>query len=315
MVETVELKQLRLLREVVARGSFSAAATELSYSQPAVSQQIGLLERRVGMQLLERTPRGVRPTEAGEVLSRHAQEVLDRVGLALSELEAIAEARGGRVRLASFPTAGAALTAPAATRFLRSFPEVELSVIEAEPEQSMPMLRAGELDLAVVAERHGEDAFGELYERVEVHALLEEEMYVLLPRSHRLADRPTLHVDQLAGAPQVELSRGPPGERGPIQLARAEGGDERTRVVFQSDDPDVVQAMVAAGAGIAIVPGLALVSVRDDIVFRSLAGSVPGRSVAVARAAETHPSPAAEALLATLREVGAEHDGPRQPSG
>jgi DNA-binding transcriptional LysR family regulator len=306
----VELKQLRLLREVVERGSLSAAAAALSYSQPAVSQQIARLERRVGLPLLERTPRGVRPTEAGGVLAGHAEAILARVGLAQAELEAIAEARGGTVRLASFPTAGAALTAPAATRFLARYPEVELSVIEAEAEQSVPMLRAGELDLAIVAERRRGEVFGELYQGIELEPLLEEEMFALLPRSHPLADRRTWRLDQLAGEPQVELTRGPRSDRGPIQLARADDGGERAPVVFESDDPGVVQAMVAAGAGVAVVPGLALVSVRADVAFRSLADSVPGRSVAAARAAGIHSSPAAEAFLGVLREVGDEHRAP-----
>jgi DNA-binding transcriptional LysR family regulator len=315
MTNTVELKQLRLLRQVVEHGSLSAAAAALAHSQPAVSQQIAALERRVGLPLLERTPRGVRPTEAGAVLAGHAEAILERVGLALSDLEAIAQSRGGRVRLAAFPTAGAAITAPAATRFLRRLPEVALSVIEAEPEDSIPMLRAGELDLAVVAERrHLSDPFsGGAYERVEVQHLLNEEMFALLPHDHRLAGRRALRIEQLADEPQVELSRGSSDERGPVQLAMSEAAASDARVVFQSDDPDVVQAMVAAGAGVAIVPGLALVNPRDDIVYRSLSRSVPGRSVAVARSAGAHLSPAAETLLETVHEVGRERHRHPQP--
>ncbi len=125
----VELSQLQLFRDVVERGSFSATARALSYSQPAVSQKIAGLERRVGMTLLERTPRGVRPTEAGKVLLGHAEAILSRTNLALTELEAVAGARGGRLRISSFPTAGAALVPPAVAVFIVLFYYLELSVL------------------------------------------------------------------------------------------------------------------------------------------------------------------------------------------
>src|SRR5918998_518481 len=145
-----ELKHLRVLREVADRGSFSAAAEALAYTQPAVSQQIALLERQAGVKLLDRTPRGVRLTDAGRALVEHADAVLARLSAAEAELEAIAGVRGGRVRLASFPTAGAALAPPAVALFQERHPEVELSLIEAEPEDSVRMLNAGELEVAVV---------------------------------------------------------------------------------------------------------------------------------------------------------------------
>src|SRR5918994_6414813 len=104
-----ELRHLRVFREVSRSGSLSAAAESLDYTQPAVSQQMAALERRAGMSLLDRTTRGVRLTEAGEALLRHAEAILNEQSLAEQELEALAGVRGGRVRMASFPTAGAAL--------------------------------------------------------------------------------------------------------------------------------------------------------------------------------------------------------------
>src|SRR5919206_864725 len=129
----LDVRRLRVLREVAARGSFSGAAEALSYTQSAVSQQIAALEREAGTQLLERGARGVRLTQAGEALVRHTDVILARLADAEAELQAIASLRGGRLRLASFPTAGATIAPAAIARFRERHPHVELSLVPAEP--------------------------------------------------------------------------------------------------------------------------------------------------------------------------------------
>src|SRR5215207_9959056 len=131
----LDVKQLRVLKTVSEYGSFSAAAEALSYTQPAISQQIAALERSAGATLVDRNSRGVRLTDAGRALVDHAQVVLSRLAAAEAELEAIAGVRGGRVRLAAFPTAGASLVPPAVARFAERHPEVELAFSEEEPEE------------------------------------------------------------------------------------------------------------------------------------------------------------------------------------
>src|SRR5438477_699689 len=148
----LDLKRLRVLREVAQHGSFSAAGEALGYTQSAVSQQIAALEREAGSTLVERNARGVRLTDAGRALVEHSDGILARLAAAEEELEAIAGLRGGRLRLASFPTAGATLMPLAIAGFSRSHPGVELSLIEAEPEDSLPALRGGELDVALTFE-------------------------------------------------------------------------------------------------------------------------------------------------------------------
>ena len=105
----LDVRRMRVLREVAQRGSFSAAAEALSFTQSAVSQQIAALEREAGCKLVQRNPRGIRLTEAGEALVRHADAILARLSEAEAELEAIAGLRGGRLRLASFESAAASL--------------------------------------------------------------------------------------------------------------------------------------------------------------------------------------------------------------
>src|SRR4051812_29340939 len=145
----LDVKRLRVLREVAEQGSFSGAAEALSYTQSAVSQQIAALERETGSTLVDRGARGIRLTDAGRALVEHAEAILSRLAAAEAELEAIAGLRGGRVRLASFPSAGAALVPLAIATFSKRHPAIELSLREAEPEDSVPLLKSGELEVAL----------------------------------------------------------------------------------------------------------------------------------------------------------------------
>ena len=148
----LNVARLKVLKEVAYRGSLSSAAEALSYTQSAVSQQIAALEAETGMTLLERHPRGVSLTAAGQTLVGHAEGILARLDTAEAALSAIAGLRGGRLRMASFPTAGATLMPLAIANFRAAYPDVELTLAEGEPEEIVPRLRAGELDLALLFE-------------------------------------------------------------------------------------------------------------------------------------------------------------------
>src|SRR5688572_21874900 len=139
----LDVRRMRVLREVAVQGSFSAAAEALSFTQSSVSQQITALERETATILVQRNARGVRLTEAGEALVRHADAVLARLAEAEAELEAIAGLRGGRLRLAAFESAAASLMPLAIAAFRAEHPGIELSLIMAEPEDSAPLLRSG----------------------------------------------------------------------------------------------------------------------------------------------------------------------------
>src|SRR3954462_6534854 len=178
----LDVRRMRVLREVAVRGSFSAAAEALSFTQSAISQQIAALERETGTTLVQRNARGIRLTEAGEALVRHAEAILARIGEAEAELEAIAGLRGGRLRLASFESAAATLMPLAIAAFRAEHPGVELSLIIAEPEDSAPLLRSGQIDLALGYDpriRAGVDGFARL-------ELISDPMFVALPLDHPL---------------------------------------------------------------------------------------------------------------------------------
>jgi DNA-binding transcriptional LysR family regulator len=287
--------RLRVLKEVAYRGSFSAAADALSYTQSAISQQIATLEAETGMALLERHPRGVSLTAAGQTLVGHAEGILARLEAAESSLEAIAGLRGGRLRVASFPTAGATLMPLAIATFRNSYPDVELTLAEGEPEQIVPRLRAGELDLALLFEFDDETLALEDMTRTE---LLDDPMYLALPRAHALATKDRLRLWDLAGEAWVQTSRASPCALHVVRSCHAAGFEPN--VAFESDDYQTVQGLVAAGVGVALIPELALSVVREDIVIRALSPAPPIRQVLAATPAGARLVPAAPAMLGIL---------------
>src|ERR671924_1273912 len=193
----IDLKRVRVLSEVVRQGSFSAAADSLHLSQSAVSQQVATLEREVGMSLLERTRQGPKLNDAGRMLVGHAEAALARLEEAEHELKAIAGLEGGELRLASFPSASATLLTQALAEFGARHPSVRLSVTEAEPEQSVPKLRAAEVDLAIVFDYPTLPSQEEERD-IERVLVLTESMYLALPRSHPLAKADTVRLADLA---------------------------------------------------------------------------------------------------------------------
>jgi DNA-binding transcriptional LysR family regulator len=295
-----ELKHLRVLREVAERGSFSAAAAALSYTQPAVSQQVAALERQAGTKLVLRTPRGVRLTDAGAALLRHAEAILARVADAEAELEAISGLRGGRVRIASFPTGGASLLPLAMAIFRERHPEIEPVLSVAGPPRALERLQAGEIEIAVLVESgFGAEAGGGPIERTH---LLDDPMLVALPAGHPLARRAAVPLSALAEEPWMHDSSSCPDAAVFLRACHAAGFEPT--VALENDDYMAIQGFVAAGVGVALIPQLALQGVRDDVAIRPLAGDPPIRRVVAATLRE-YRSPATEAMLEVLSEVGA----------
>jgi len=294
----LSVTRLRILKEVAYRGSFSAAAEALSYTQSAISQQIATLEGETGMALLERHPRGVTLTAAGQTLVGHAEGILARLDATESALAAIAGLRGGRLRVASFPTAGATLLPVAIATFRAAYPDVELTLAEGEPEQIAPRLRAGELDVALLFEFAGESPLPEEVTRVE---LLRDPMSLALPRAHPLAAKAKIQLKELAEDAWVQTSRASPCARHVVRSCHAAGFEPN--VAFESDDYQTVQGLVAAGVGVALIPRLALSVVREDIVIRSLSPAPPVRQIVAATPAGARLVPAAPCALPTVPQL------------
>jgi DNA-binding transcriptional LysR family regulator len=301
----LDVRRMRVLREVAVKGSFSAAAESLSFTQSAVSQQIAALEREAGTTLVQRSARGVRLTEAGEAVVRHTEAIMARLAEAEAELEAIAGLRGGRLRMAAFESAGSSLMPLAIAAFRRQHPAVELSMSMSEPEDCVPLLRSGELDLGIVFESAVNQADDGIHR---VH-LLEDPMYLVLPRDHPLANRRRVRLADLAGEawiggePECECTR-------LISRACAVAGYE-PRIAFETDDYTAVQGFVAAGVGVSLIAELGLTSIRDDIVVRDLGRDTPVRQIYAATLAEGYRSPATQAMLEILRDVASRYESRR----
>ena len=296
----LNVNRLRVLREVAAHGSFSAAADALTYTQSAVSQQIAALEAEVGTSLLERRPRGVRLTPAGTALVEHAEGILARLDAAEVEVAAIAGLRGGQLRMASFPTAGATLMPLAIAIFRARHPDVELTLAEGDPHEIVPRLTAGEFDLALLFEFPG--VGGSLTRGLDRVELLEDPMHVALPGDHPLAAKKQLRLEDLSDVAWVQTSSSSPCARHVVRSCHAAGFEPR--VAFESDDYATVQGLVAAGVGVALIPELALSGgVRSDITIRELAPRSPVRRVTAATSRAARRTPAVAAMLDILSDV------------
>jgi DNA-binding transcriptional LysR family regulator len=295
----LNLGRLRVLSEVVAHGSFSGAAEALSYTQSAISQAVARLEAETGTPLVVRDRRGVRPTAAGVTLVEHAEAIFAQVEAAEADLAAVLGVRGGRLRVASFPSAGSTLMPLAVADFRRGHPDVALTLAEGEPEEIAPRVRAGEFDLALLFE------FAGVRERpgagLRTVTLLQDPMHVALPTEHRLARKRRLTLADLRDEQWVQTSASSPCARHVVRSCLAAGFEPN--VTFESDDYETVQGLVAAGVGVALIPRLASTRTHNGVALRELSPSSPVRRVVAATATGPGVAPAAKTLIRILADV------------
>lgn len=296
----LDLRRLRVLRAVVRTGSVRAAAEQLGLSPSAVSQHVTALERETGTVLLEKAGRGVRATDAARLLAEVADDVLGRLADAEAALASLRAGRTGRLHLTSFPSAGASLVPHAVAHLRRAHPDVELVLGVAEPDEALPALRAGEIDLAVVVEPAGPDALP-VDDLHRVH-LLDDAYAVLLPTAHPLAAAADVDLADLAADAWVDTASAPGHcSVAAVQACRAAGFTPTYAVV--ADEYPTTQGFVAAGLGVALVPALALGSVSDRVVVRPVRGVRPVRHVYAAVREARRGEALVQAALAAL--VGA----------
>jgi DNA-binding transcriptional LysR family regulator len=309
----LDTRRLRVLCEVARYGSFSAAATSLGYTQPAVSRQVATLEAELGALLVRRVPQGAVLTDAGQLLVERAKEIFARLEDTEAELLALAGLEGGRLRLASFASAAASIVPLAIARFRELYPAVELSIQMADPIDSIPKLRSGELDMALSHDatfetvdlppsafevRNGAEARG----GIELVHLFDDPMYVAMPIAHPLADGAVLDLAHFAEEPwMLATTQSCPDSRRFLRACHAAGFEPR--IAFQYDDYPAMLGFVAAGVGVALVPDMVTRGIRDDVAIRPLEPAPPPRPILVAMPAG-YRSPAAAAMLTVLREVG-----------
>lgn len=296
----LDVRRLRVFSEVAARGSFSAAADALTLTQSAVSQHITALEREVGLPLIERGTRPVELTEAGYALTRHATGIFARLDGAEQELGEIAGRRHGRLRFGTFPTALATLVPPAFAAFRRDHPDVTLTVVDDHLQRLIPRLEAGELDLALI---YDHEAIPDIAARdLERIPLLDDVFQAVLPAGHRLARRRrTLELSELSDEPWIGGAPTSAWYRIAIDACRRAGFTPKAD--FASDDHIAVQALVAAGLGVSVIPGLAVVHPLPGLAVRKLSSGAPRRHISAARPRDAYHGAAVVAMIDSLRRA------------
>jgi DNA-binding transcriptional LysR family regulator len=294
----LDVRRLRVLSEVAACGSFSAAAEALTLTQSGVSQHVAALEREVGLPLVERGTRPVQLTEAGFALSRHATAIFARLDSAEQELGEIAGRRHGRLRFGCFPTALATLMPPAFAQFRRRHPEVQLTVVDDHLHRLAPRLDAGELDLALIYEH---EALPDIAARdLDRTPLLDDVYQAVLPASHPLARRSRpLELAELSDEPWIGGAPSSAWYRIISHACRLAGFVPEAG--YASDDYIAVQALVAAGLGVSVIPGLAVRHPLPGVAVRPLAAGAPIRQIAAARPRDAYQGPAVASMLDSLQ--------------
>lgn len=298
-LQGVEVRHLAALEAVADTGSFAAAGARLGYSQPAISQQIATLERVTGMRLLDRPGgrRPVVPTDAGERLLRHARRAAAALRAAEADLAALRSGEAGTLRVGTFQSVGIRLLPDVMRGMQDARPGIELRVTEATHEtELLGLLAGGELDLSFVR-RPDDPAF----DHVEV---LSDPYVLLAPIEAPLArEQRALRPREVARLPLVAYRR---PEEGGEALLRSRGADPD--VVFRSDDSAIVQAVVGAGIGYALVPLLTVDRSDDRVAILDVTG-IPPREIALAWHVDRPPQAAGEAFLEIALDVAAEITG------
>jgi DNA-binding transcriptional LysR family regulator len=308
----LHLGRLRLLHELHARGTLAAVAEALHFTPSAVSQQLAVLEREAGVPLLEAAGRGVRLTDAALVLVGHAGALLERAELAESDLAAAGGRVAGRGRIASFQSVALRLVIPAMRALARDAPDLRTELIEAEPEDSLPALALGDLDLVLADEwqhqTHARPA------GVDRHDLLLDPVNLVLAADHPVAVRHpgAVPTAELAGEAWVTGHPGAGWEEMVMRTCRGLGRFDPD-IRHRTNDSVTALALVAGGRAVTLLPELVRPEAQPGVAVRAVAERPVHRTVFAATRAVDAGRPSVRALLAAVR--GAAEDLAWPPAG
>lgn len=293
------MRRLLLLRDVSRVGSITEAARQLTFTPSAVSQQIAKLEREVGLPLVDRGPRGVHLTEAGAALVGYADSVDRLMAAARSEMLEYSGLRRGGLRLATFPTVAAALMPAFVTEFRTRYPALELEIRSARFDAIIEMLARRDADIATLWEYPWLPVD---LEDVEAVPMLQDPTMVVLPEGHALARRRAIDLADLSEEQWVTRAEHPVA--GVLHRVCGEAGFE-PNIAFAASDYQELQAMVAAGIGVALAPRLAVLWPRAGVRVVSIKGNPARRRILIAWTRGRQHTPAMRGGIAVLRQAGA----------
>jgi DNA-binding transcriptional LysR family regulator len=298
----LELRRLRLLHELHDRGTIAAVADALQFTPSAVSQQLAMLEREAGVRLLERAGRGVRLTDAALVLVEHAEGLLERAALAEADLAAAAGTVAGRGRIAGFESVGLKLALPAMEALAREAPALRCEFLELEPEEALPALAVGDIDLVLGDEWQPQTRL--LPHGVERHELMEDRVRILLPARHPAARRHphAVPLSELAGDPWTTGQAGLGWDEMTRRTCQELGGFDPD-VRHRTNDATISLAVVAHGLAVGMLPDLPLPARHPGVQLRDIAERPVSRAIFAATRTTDAARPSTQAILAAVREA------------
>ncbi|WP_026123125.1 LysR family transcriptional regulator [Nocardiopsis chromatogenes] len=294
----LSVDRMRVLHAIAANGSLTGAAEELRVTNSAVSQQLSKLEREVGQPLVERNGRGIRLTEAAEVLVEHTGQILSLVRQAEADLEAHRDAVIGHLRLAAIATAARGLVPHALVALRESHPRLAVELVEQEPHESIPAVSRGEADMAVVVDWTGAPL--PLPRGMERTPLMEDIADLALPSGHPLAHRGLVALDEVVDLPWISWPRGGACGEWLHRMISEQGNDPR--IVHTAEEHQTQLALVAAGLGAAVMPRLGRGPVPEGVRLVQVQPALV-RQVYVFWNADAARRPAISATVRALRDA------------
>ncbi|HUN36429.1 MAG TPA: LysR substrate-binding domain-containing protein [Trebonia sp.] len=326
----LDVTRLRVLVAVARHGSVTAAAHSLNYAQPSVSHHLARLEAETGTKLVTKAGRGIRLTDAGRLLAERASEIIGRLDAAENELAAHSGLRAGRLRLAAFPSALGTLVPAAAALLHVKHPSVDLRLTEAEPPEALRMLRAGYVDVALIFKHEPEsgapaESAPDCVPAADTQGLreqnlLEEWVNLIMPTGDASLGLPEvapaiteLWPDDLTRFINQRWIAGCDRCREHL-LQQCAAAGYTPKISFTTDDFVAVQALVGAGLGVALLPGLALQAARNPAV-RALRLRGTRRCVVAVRYGEPPDPPGTALLMEALRSAATAVPAPALPEG
>jgi LysR family transcriptional regulator, hydrogen peroxide-inducible genes activator len=293
----MEFRQLLYAVQIAAEKNFSRAAEKLHIAQPSLSQQLAKLEKELGVMLFHRTTNSVEPTHAGETFVQKAQRILDLVEQLKSEMNDISQLHKGKLVVGTLPITGSHILPPVLPEFAKRYPGLEVTLVEDTSATLERLTAEGAVDFSLLSLPIDEQIF-------DYQAFITEEISLALPENHRLAQsQQPIPVKELAGEQFIVLKKGQ-GFRQITMNICAQAGFEPS-IVFESGNIETVQALVAAGMGVAFIPHMIAEAKKGRYVpiYKPLTDPVPSRTLIVAKRRGRYLSKAAEAFIDTLLEV------------
>jgi len=313
MDSDLDLHSIRIVRAIAETGTITGAARELGFSQPAISQHLQRTEARLGIPLVIRAGRGIRLTEAGQLLARHAVAISSAMDAAAGDLAELAGMRTGTARIAAFPTASSTIIPRLLRTMAQKHPGIGVTYVEAEPPEALTMLRDGTIDLAITFSYPGDraDPHRDIATGLSLTPLFSEEVVLALPEDHPQAE---FHDVDIRTMDRERWIAGCPLCRGHL-LTVCESAGFDPIIDHETDNAVAVLHLVASGLGVALLPRLALATatVPAGATIRATSPATT-RTIQLVRHADAGRVPSLAATIAATRAVVGDDWGLRRAS-